>query len=83
MIQETDPMKRLKNLGRGGGVFLFFLGTAGSLLWEAVLQKNPALENKKTRIPKKNGGWKIEAKIRVAPISAMKAGNCISPEDYY
>ena len=81
MIQETDPMKRLKNLGRGGGVFLFFLGTAGSLLWEAVLQKNPALEIKKTRIPEKNGGGKLDPKTGVGPIAAMKAGNCISPED--
>ena len=47
----------------GGGVFLFFLGTAGSLLWETVLQKNSAWKIKKKRIPEKNECRKLEAKL--------------------
>ena len=63
-MHMSGPLERQKCLvsgasgaaeksGKGGGVFLFFLGTAGSLLWETVLQKNSAWKIKKNEFLKK------------------------------
>ena len=56
--------------GKGGGRFPVFSGAAGSLFWEAVLQKKNGPGTQKKRISGKNAGRKLDSKLgsRLLPI---------------